>query len=590
MEITTGPLGLNIPVQNPSAAMSVKFTPADILNWRNALEMADLSATTKKLYQVMREGGQHNVQPKDRLEILELLRPTIQFVCQSLAKHYTHQPHALTQEQFTIANLCQTLQLEMAYGYKTIIEQTASPSSSFDLKASLLPIAIQRVFYYFSQILVRSYKIYSPPPLNLWQELHLLYRYIRNNLPQREDLIEDYKHILLFAGSGPAHLRQNEQEALYRGTEIWAPLASFSNKIPNTTGTGYLIVDTAADHAPLHPSRGQVTFSDSCEVLLVHGIASRLKNLLEIIEPNELQSRIEHYNQAEYAIPSSVLRALIKAWGMPSPRTQERVAQHQSAQICVGLRSTHFYANHAQSFKMPRSETAPESATSASGEIQWVAELENTDEQGTHIDLSNAKAIPVESTELYVFYVSTIVNETPTGYSLTIETAIGSSLQVGEILGLKRDDLPDVLEICSVRWLQYESNVLRLGIERLSAGSKAAAIQLIKNKKTVGDYVRCLILDSTLLVPVLPFKKEDLVNLIENELEEPNEYVLNELVDATGGYKRFQFAPKQNRSVEHRLRPKPVAPPVELAAKSVPTPSANPSDKQDPFDQIWSKL
>ncbi len=592
MEITTGALGLSIPVQNPSTASTVKFTPADILNWRNALEMADLSATTKKLYQILCEGSQHTIQPKDRLEILELLRPTIQFICQSLSKHYAHQPHALTSEQFTIANLCQTLQLEMAYGYKIIIEQTASNPLNSDLKESLLPIAIARVFYYFSQILVRSYKIYSPPPLNVWRELHLLYRYLRNNLPQREDLIEDYKHILLFAGSYPAHLRQNEQEALYRGTEIWAPLASFSNKIPNSTGTGYLIVDTAADHAPLHPSRGQVAFSDSCEVLQVHGIANRLKNVLDAIEPNELQSRMDHYNQAEYAIPSSVLKGLIKAWGMPSPRTHERVAQHQSAQVCAGLRATHFYVNHGQSFQMPKSETPPENAVPSSGQIEWVAALENTDELGTHIDFSNPKAALVESTELYIFYASTIVNETPTGYSLTIETAMSSALQVGEVLGLKRDDLPNVLEICSVRWLQYESNVLRLGIERLSASPKAAAIQLIKNKKTVGDYVRCLILDSTLVAPILPFKKGDLVNLIENELEEPNEYVLNELVDATGGYKRFQFAPKQNHNVEHRLRPKPVVVPsaTQTSGTSGSLSTGNASDKQDPFDQIWSKL
>jgi len=593
MEITTGPLGLSIPVQSANAVTTVKFTPSDILSWRNALEITDLSVTTKKLYQVMREGGGTLIGPKDRLEILELLRPTVQFICQSLSKHYMNQAHALTKEQFAIANLSQTLQSSMAYGYKTIIEQTAVSGASADLKASLLPIAIQRVFYYFSQILLRSYKIYSKPPSDLWRELHLIYKYVRDNLPHREDLIDEYKRILLFSGAYPTKLRQNEQEALYRGTEIWASLATLGKKLPNTTGTGYLIVDTEADQPPHHPSRGQVAFSDSCEVLYVLAIATRLKNLIPLVEPNELQSRISHYNQAEYAVPLTVLRNLLKIWGMPSPRIEERVPKDQSAQICIGLRSTHFHANHAQLFQMPKAApaTEEEAAAPSTAPTPWVAELEKTDELGTHIDFSAVStAIPVESTELYTFYPCRIVNETSTGYSLVLAGAIFSVLQAGEVLGLTRSDqAPDMMEICSVRWLQYEADALRLGVERLSSVAKAGAVQLIKNKQAVGDYVRCLLLESSLLVPTLPFKAGDRVYLLESELEEPKEYLLSELVDATGGYKRFQFVRKKtsldNVPLNTVAAPKPESNPAQATAQP---PSA--TDKKDPFDEIWSHL
>ncbi len=591
MDITTGPLGLSIPVQKPNAVSTVKFTPSDILNWRNALEIADLSVTTKKLYQVLREGSGASTGPKDRLEILELLRPTVQFICQSLSKHYTNQSHALKQEQFVIANLSQTLQMEMAYGYKTIIEQTAASGASADLKASLLPIAIQRVFYYFSQILLRSYKIYSKPPSDLWRELHLIYKYVRDNLPTREDLIDEYKRILLFAGAYPTKLRQNEQEALYRGTETWASMATLGKKLPNTTGTGYLIVDTEADQPPHHPSRGQIAFSDNSEVLYVLAIANRLKNLLPLVEPNELQSRMSHYNQAEYAIPATVLRNLVKIWGMPSPRIQERAPQDQSAQICIGLRSTHFHVNHAQVFQMPKAEPSTEETSAPSTGTPWVAELKKTDELGTHIDFSAvSSAVPVDSPDLYTFYPCTIVNETPTGYSLVLGGAIFSVLQAGEVLGLTRaDQAPDMIEICGVRWLQYESDVLRLGVERLSSVTKACAVQLIKSQKAVGDYVRCLLLESSLLVPTLPFKKGDHVNLLESELEKPKEYLLSELVDATGGYKRFQFIHKKtvldNVPINKVEAPKPPSNPVQ----ATPPASSN-TDKKDPFDDIWSHL
>lgn len=590
METTTGPLGLSIPVPKPGAVSTVRFTPSDILQWRNNLEMADLSVTTKKLYQLLTACNQAALLAKDRLEILELLRPTVQFIVQSLSKHYTHQAHALNQEQFTIARLAETLEMGMAYGYKVILEQAGEKTASAEVRNSLAPIAIARIFYYFAQILLQGYKIYSPPPAGVWHELHLIYQYLSNNLHSREDLLNDYKRIILFAGSQPTNFRQHEQEALYRGTEIWAALASLGSKIPNTTGAGYLMIDLQSDRPPIHPSRGDLNVSEGFLVLSVQAIANRLKDLLATIEPNELGSRMSHGNQAEYAIPASVLRGLLKIWGSATPRTHERVPQQQAAQLCIGLRATHFYVNHAQPFEMPQSASRETGAAPSNGQALWATE-EKTDELGTHIDFSAASsALPVESTDRYTFYPCTIVDETPMGYSIVLKEAIFSVLQAGEVIGLRKADQDqEKIEICGVRWLQYESQVLRLGVERVSMVAKAGAIQLLKNAQPVGDYVRCLILESSLLVPTMPFKSRDRVYLLESDREQPTEYALSNMVEATGGYKRFQCVHKRLPKDEAALASEMAAQESATAPKT-DAPVQSTGDKQDPFDAIWSQI
>lgn len=594
MEITSGPLGFKIPVQSLKVGKMMNFTPSEVINWRNSLAMADLSATTKKLYYTLMESNEVQIPTKERLEILELLRPTVQFICQSLSKHYINQPHALTKAQFIVANLSQSLQCEMTYGYKIIIEQSAAAGASPELKSAVLPLALQRLIYYFGQILIRSYKIYSNPPIDLWRELHLVYSYIHTNLPQRPDLIEEYKRILLLASSHPLQWRQSEQDAVYKGTEIWSPLAILSTKLQTDNSTSYLVIDIHSDQPPIGLSRGSVKVTDDCRILEVHSISDRLKNLVTTIEPNEFKSRASHYNQVEYTIPLSVIKGLIKLWDISIPRTQERIEKTIPVEICIGLRATHFYVNHQNIFEIPNSATNTTNPSSNGNDNTWVQEVNNSDALSTTIDFSviNIQA-QQETADQYKRYPAKIVNESSMGYAIVLSEELSTNTQSGELIGLQRSDTPtETIEICAVRWIQYTpEHALHLGLERLSNQPKPGAIQLLEDKTPVGDYMRCLILESSVLVPTLPFKNHDHVNLIESPTSNPQEYELKELLGITGGYKQFQLVQqKVKKEKEKKKESSELTNDTQNSAqKPLHTPDTT-EKKEDPFDNIWSQL
>jgi len=326
------------------------MTPAEVTAWRNHLPMADLGNTAKKVYHAIHDCNRVNLELKARFEILETLRTPTQFISQSLRKHYINQTTSLTKQQLTIAQLAQTLQVEMAGGYKLIVEQLATQGST-DLRNTLLPVALQRIIHYFTHIILRSYQLYSLAPSNIWKELHLVYDYAeKNQLLKQNNLGEDCKRILLLAAAYPYQWRQSEQEAIYKAAETWAPLITLRKDLPNASAPGLLIIDSAQDKPPLAPIRGVLQFSPTCKVLDVNPILGRLKSLLLEIEPNELQARIAHNHEPEYGISSSVLRGLIKEWGTPVSRAHERVPCSEPVKICIGLLATHYYINGQRLF------------------------------------------------------------------------------------------------------------------------------------------------------------------------------------------------------------------------------------------------
>lgn len=603
METTTGPLGLTIPIQTLASSKEVVLKPAEVKKWRNSLPMADLGESTKHVYHAISDCNKVNLSSDERFEILELIRAPVQFSCQSLRKHYTGQTTALNKQQMTIANLSQTLQIEMAYGYKIIIEQLANTPKA-ESAVKILPIALQRVVSYFTQIILRSYMLHYGIPKDIWRELHLLYNFAEQHKLQ-ESISEEYKRILLMAGSYPYQWRQNEQNAIYRATEAWGGMIDLKNDKPDPVKPGFLIIDVSADKGPKALIRGDIDFSSSCKSIDLNPIVARLQELLTAIEPDELQARISHHNEAEYALSTPVLKGLIKEWGEISSRAHERTECLEPVKICIGLRSTHFYVNNEQPFDSGgvsevnlSSNEAEEAASPASGlgiQIEEESSSEEESSEGedmnteTSIDFSGVSdPVSNDSPDAYPFYPCMMVNETPAGYALLFSKDVSPPAQTGEVIGLRQENGDQaILEVCAIRWLKYTSeNELRLGVERLSSKANATGIQLFKNGTMVGEHLRCLNLENTLLTPTLPFKTGSNIHLSDtqytpSEDDDPIQlYELTTLLDTTSSYKRFEYVEKKIEINEEEVKQKEEQKKHEEEQKR----------EDDEFDSVWSDL
>jgi cyclic-di-GMP-binding protein len=100
-------------------------SPRDLKKWVDGLPKANIGETARQLYQALVELNQLLTPSENRLQLLEILRPEIYFVCKQLEKHFLNQAIVLDERPRKVANLCQALQNHLAIGYKLIVARLA---------------------------------------------------------------------------------------------------------------------------------------------------------------------------------------------------------------------------------------------------------------------------------------------------------------------------------------------------------------------------------------------------------------------------------------------------------------------------------
>ena len=174
MSPTLSPPLLSAPIPTQTRLSFCEATPRDLKRWIAGLPKANIGETARQLYQGLGELNQLLTPSDNRLQLLELLRPEVYFVCQHLERHFLHQAIMLDDRSRKIGNLCQALQSHLAIGYKQIVLRI-TPKYHKD-RAALVSQALQRATHALKGQLLRATQLYSPPPEHLWFELHQLYR------------------------------------------------------------------------------------------------------------------------------------------------------------------------------------------------------------------------------------------------------------------------------------------------------------------------------------------------------------------------------------------------------------------------------
>ncbi|EKM94912.1 molecular chaperone [Stutzerimonas degradans] len=128
--------------------------------WLAGLPKANLGEMARQLYQALVEINQLRVPSQTRLQLLELLRPEVHYVCGHLERHYLNQPIVLDERPRKVAGLCQALQNHLATGYKLIVVRALARSEQD--RRQLLTIALQRAVHSLGALLTRSRPALQP--------------------------------------------------------------------------------------------------------------------------------------------------------------------------------------------------------------------------------------------------------------------------------------------------------------------------------------------------------------------------------------------------------------------------------------------
>ncbi|WP_296259085.1 MULTISPECIES: molecular chaperone [unclassified Pseudomonas] len=589
------PLLLRAPVPTQSSLSFCDATPKDLKRWISTLPKANLGEMARRLYQGLGELNQLLTPSENRLQLLELLRPEVFFVCRHLERHFLNQSVVLEERPRKVANLCQALQNHLAIGYKQIIARVG-PRLTRD-RTTLLTTALQRALHCLNGPLIRANQLYCPVQDGLWLELHQIYQIARQNQLHTTPVADNQAHhtrtltveqtyivALLMGCSRCNQMRQHNIGKLADALDAWSSMVTLQQPIDDAS---LYSVAYGTDTAPRYTS---LYGEDQRSHLL--GINPRpLSAALQRYIEMPVDQRSQSYLHVPPGLSIDVLQHLAAAWGDVSERAFQRTAAQGTLTVCVGMSALHYFVGGQKSF----SDLLLVPAGALSKVAQYTLQpLEPTvDDPWSHaMDVqrggTSSTLLPFEEIQYqreesdggasatdgqtsFPTYSLNIVNHSPGGYCLAWPKEVPDQLQAGEMIGIQ--DHGDGWSIAVVRWVrQVRSGGTHMGVELIAPFGQACGMQLLRDEQS-SQYLRVLLLPevraidvpATVIAPRLPFEEGSKVMI--NSSGEERRATLSNRKATTGSYNQFEYEMLEG--------------PKKTAAESGP---------EQEFDSLWTVL
>ncbi|MFC5696869.1 molecular chaperone [Pseudomonas sp. GCM10022186] len=599
---------LRVPAPSKQSLSFCDATPRELKRWISHLPKANLGETARQLYQALAELNQLVTPSENRLQLLELIRPEVHFVCQHLERHFLGQSIVLDERPRKVANLCQALQNHLAIGYKLIIVQESPRPGRDRERMQVLTIALQRALHSLNGSLIRSSQLYCPVPEGLWLEMHQLYQLARSRqlhgVTVRDPLArhtqglsaeQTYLVALLLGCARCNQMRQNGIARLAEALEGWSAMVNLqSAELPSSL----FAVAPQLDGPPRYKS-------------LFHEVEPRT---LLGLDPLPLVDAIreflllspEQHSRSRLPLPEGLsldlLQHLASAWGDISERTFQRNPGQGRLTLCIGMSALHFFLAGSRPFgellKLPQDSSQAVFGTLAKQPAQdvWAQAFDAQPNQGWRSGVpleeieytrpvADSHTRPVQAStapESYPTFAVAVINHSPGGYCLSWPKDVPSQLQAGELLGVQ--DAPGQgWSIAVVRWIrQVRGGGTQMGIELVAPQAQSCGVLLLRKGEQNSHYLRALLLPAiaaisrpaTLITPRLPFQEGNKVQI--NLQGDEHRAVLTRRLTSTGSFNQFEY-----RIFEQ-------SPPPE--GKPVTGPGSQAQGGEEDFDSLWKSL
>ncbi len=569
------PPDIDIPARHKPGKTSFTIRPKKVEQWLEDLPRANLGETARLLYDALLDVNRTIYSYQDRLRFLESLREPIQYVTDSLKKHFIGASYPLPVKNQKIAAATREIQAAMATGYKIAISDMLQNSFLFTDK-KLLATLLHRAITYYGRTLLTSYQIYAPCAPKVWLELHRLYsiaesRKLENQLVadyqrihvERASINAEYSRILLLALASPYKLRQGEASKIHFTLERWtqhcqlSPIDEYKNR---EHGYFAVMLDRDAPPRSLAMTMPKDCDPQQCRILNTESLAELIR--AEIQDTEDIGSTtISGVELSRPDLSHDLLRRLLVAWGVETKRGFSRTRKQEKVEVGIGLSAIHkhisYRKNHEQTdiynntahFESMVIENINEEKpdvwnmvypTELPGLAPLVEEELNLAAPGD----SNNPASPS-----YPQGTWAIINESAGGYCLEYRKGNGAKAQVGELIGIRRKS-GNIWKwnIGVIRWMKFSSTrTLRLGVEMLNPNAAAVGI------RSQGLHAKTSAWQRTLMLPEIPAIQQPTTlitapapwrignQIIINILGKVLHVQLTSVTQCTGLFSQFQF-------------------------------------------------
>jgi hypothetical protein len=563
--------------------------------WIDNLPMANVGEATRQLYLALADMNNQRIPDAQRLQALEILTPSINYVTESLKKHFVGQGLPLTEKQHKVARLTRELTHELATGYKILVVEQQDGDKPYKDK-KLFVKSIYHALRLLGSVLLKCYQTYTTYPRNVWSEIHTLYHYAEThklhevsilNNNESHTISDKYKQILLLALACPYRMRHGVVEKVYTALNEWALHCRLAPLEYNTEALFVTTMDS--DQPPTYlVLRNSSSNPETTRILETESISEDVRQAL-----TNLRSKA---SQSKYQLSANTLRRLMLAWGVMPKRRFSRTRDHAQIVAATGLCAIHYFVSGESVFNQPShgivvNELGPEGAaayrssdsddnrggTPEMWEMNYRLEGEARPSSTEETVAMAASGMRINRS--YDTQAWKMVNVSAGGYCLLWDNQETTRAQVGELVGIREQSDPDTFHwrLGVIRWLKMvEKRGLELGIQMLSPSAIALTAKPDTTRRIKDNQSRGLLVpeitsiqqSATLLLPSPPFSIDDTVIIDCNGKEV--KVKLTKLVENTGSFAQFQF-------VSLGAVPRPITAPVE-------------APKLGEFDDIWDIL
>ncbi len=565
---------LHFPQKHERLASPSQTHPIKVKDWLDRLPLENSGETTRLVYQELTTLNRSTLPAQHRLQILEFFRAPVQHVTTELKKHYLGVPLPLTEINLKAAHLSRELHMEMANGYKIIIDNLLINNAT----ASMMLIHLHRAISYLNRVVLTSYQMYATCPPTVWHDIHQLYRYAEqktlhnspiqdneNSINNYRSISSIYKQCLLLALTNPYQLSQEGISDIYAALSGDLPLYSGLTVAADPSSmSGAFIVNLSQDEPPSALAYSKDCQMESCRALDTTDLVDYLHQLAS--------GKIEQLIPTAPTTPPlsiGLSRWLISAWGIVSRRTFPRLRKTGTFTLSTGLQAAHHFAEKkVQTLPKPVKINSAKSLRLLTNPTYNTTEKTiaryNNNVRGDYFKKPLIDKNPGEKNLTIKFpgnevtpstYTCTVINESTGGAGLSWQ---GDNQQnkffTGEIVSIKiaNNQGSAEWELAVIRWVRNSTpEELEFGIQMLAPTAEAVFVRTLTAERNGEPAIPALLLPEvkddnqsiSLITPAnaFPIGAEVTINMSCGT----RHALLTETLENTTGFTQFRFMPVQ---------------------------------------------
>lgn len=475
--------------------------PAALKRWLQDLPQENGGERAAWIHTAIVELNHCQLEARARYQLLEVIRPAIHSICDTMSMYLRKQPAVLPPTAYKVFQLTQQIQMELARGYEMLTEAPLtrrrydiSPSRSEKKHRDLLATALHRALDERVRCLFRCQLMYTDIGTDLWRPIHALYQQaLQQGLQHCEfrdrvaghtcpmSIEQCYLKALLLGGLHANQLRQEDLMQVFEYMPEWVMLTELATFGP--ADEDQLAIDLDSSNPPVFVSCIEAPENTGNWRLLV--VDKLLFHLGELLS-----------NDAHNTLSDNLVKHLLLSWGSDSPRIFLRLESDDTLSICLGLADVHFFS---------------------AGEVEYREFIDGT--SGT------AAAIRGELNQCS--YDVRAVNVSQGGYGLEWPEHARKCINVGDTLGIRNSQQGN-WGVGLVSWLRRRTGQsTQLGVRLLGQSVQPFGARLAGSMENTDraacEYHRVLFLPAvlpinqpaSLIAPVNLFREKAHLTLVQ---------------------------------------------------------------------------